>query len=373
MKRIFVNDTTLRDGLQGPLMKRINLKDRLELSKLLMELGVNEIEAGIPIAGKEEMEFIERLLDASNGKTRILTWNRGRLEDIDASISCGARAVDISFPVSDLMIERKLRKNRNWLRKNLVSCIDYAKSHDLYVSIGYEDATRADERFLMEFTELARNSGADRIRIADTVGCGEPFSFFSLVKKLKEVPIEIEVHTHNDLGLATANALAGVKAGAEHVSVTLLGVGERAGNAPLEEVAVALEVLYNLKTSIRLDRLTDVCNRFANLINLDVMPYKPIVGDLIFTQKSGIHIDGLLKSKNSYFPFPPEMLGRKPKFMLGYLSGKRSLDKIALKCGITLSESERKLVTERIKGIEKPLTIEEICSLIHKTLGRDND
>ncbi len=237
---IIIDDTTLRDGEQtaGVVFSR---REKITIARMLDAIGVREIECGIPAMGDEERAGIKALVDLGLN-ARLLTWNRALIPEIKASISCGVKAVDISLSVSDQMIAHKLRTDRAAVKEQLKVALGFAKEHDLYVSVGGEDAGRADLTFLVELMEITRSLGGDRFRFCDTLGMMDPFTMFDKISYLRRaVPeVEIEVHTHNDLGMATANAIAGIKAGARFVNTTINGLGERAGNAALEEVVMAL-------------------------------------------------------------------------------------------------------------------------------------
>src|SRR3990172_934059 len=234
----FICDTTLRDGEQAPGVA-FSTGEKVTIARMLDEAGVREIEAGTPAMGALECEAVARVARLGFS-ARVLAWNRAVISDIDASVSTGVDAVSISLPSSDIQISGKLGRSRGWVLTRLGEAVRYAKSKGLYVCAGAEDASRADWEFLLSFGKAAKASGADRLRFSDTVGTLDPFTAFEKVKALRRrVGLPVEVHTHNDFGLAAANALAGMRAGASFVSATVLGLGERAGNAPLEEVVMA--------------------------------------------------------------------------------------------------------------------------------------
>ncbi len=373
MKNVIISDTTLRDGLQAPGIY-LSFKQRLEIAKLLKQAGIREIEAGIPAAGKEEMKHLEKLIETLHDDTfRIITWNRGKKEDIRKSISCNAKAINISFPVSDIMIGKKLRKDKKWVMTQLASCLEFAKEKDLYVSIGCEDATRSDILFLINFIKLAKKLGADRVRIADTTGCMTPSKIKNLIKRIKDnIEIPIEIHTHNDFGLATANALAGVEAEVNFVSTSVNGIGERAGNASIEEIATSLEILYKIKTGINLKLLPTVSSTLSIFSGIKIPQNKPIIGENVFTSKSGIHIDGILKEQKNYISLKPELFGRNLKFYIGYYSGVKTVKKLVKKIGLNLTDKEIRKLHLLLFETGKSFTIDELKNLILKeNFGRD--
>ena len=237
---IRIIDCTLRDGEQAPGVV-FNYREKVTIAKLLDRLGVCQIEAGIPVMGEVEQVAIKAI--AGMGLTsRVSTWNRLLLADIRASLDCGVRDLHISAPVSDLHIRYKLGKSHQWVLDCLKRALRYAKDYGCRVTVGAEDAFRADESFLCEFALLAREMGAERLRYCDTVGIMTPFALSRVMDRLKEkLEIELEFHGHNDFGLATANSLTAVKAGVRYIDTTIGGLGERAGNACLEELALALK------------------------------------------------------------------------------------------------------------------------------------
>jgi len=239
---VLIDDTTLRDGEQTAGVVFSN-EEKIRIAQLLDEIGVHQIEVGIPAMGGDEKETIKKIVDLGL-RASILGWNRAVVGDIQHSIDCGVDAVAVSISASDIHIEHKLRKSRLWVLDSIKKSVDFAKGHNLYVSVNAEDASRASLEFLVEFAQVAKETGADRLRFCDTLGILDPFETFRVIKFLKdEVGIELEMHTHNDFGMATANALAGIKAGAKYVNTTVNGLGERAGNAALEEVVMALKYI----------------------------------------------------------------------------------------------------------------------------------
>jgi homocitrate synthase NifV len=244
-------DTTLRDGEQAAGIV-FTAMEKLAIATALDKAGITWIEAGTPIMGPEEAEAMRLILDARL-KAVVFAWNRACREDIEASIACGFEFLHISVPVSDLHIHRKLKKSREWVLNQLKSAVLLAQSHGCYVSVGAEDASRASSEQFLELAELSASLGAVRIRYADTVGLLDPFSTASIIGDLTaRCPLPIEMHAHNDFGLATANTLAALKNGAVFASVTAAGIGERSGNAALEEVAAALIEIYRIPSTIDL-------------------------------------------------------------------------------------------------------------------------
>jgi homocitrate synthase NifV len=222
-------DTTLRDGEQKCGIA-LSMEDKLRMATEIDSLGIYQIEAGIPAMGGEEKESIYKMMGL-NLNSKVSAWNRLRVEDIKHSIDCRVHMIHIAVPVSEIQINTKLRKDKNWIINNAISCIYYARSNGYEVSVGFEDSTRAEIPFLEKLLHFCQKEGAARIRLADTVGILSPMKTYELVKKIKSLsPLPIEIHSHDDFGLALANSLAAIKAGAEYVDCTLDGIGERAGN-----------------------------------------------------------------------------------------------------------------------------------------------
>ena len=237
-KKVFLVDTTLRDGEQTAGIVFAN-REKIHIARMLDDIGVDEIEAGIPVMGGDEKETITAISKLGLN-ARIMAWNRAVIRDIQESLRCGVGAVAISIATSDMHIKDKLRSTREEVLERMVKAVEYAKGEGVYVSANAEDASRSDEEFLLQFITEAKKAGADRVRYCDTVGVMTPLEIYDRIAKIrKSVDIDIEMHTHDDFGMATANAVAGVNAGATHVGVTVNGLGERAGNAALEEVVMA--------------------------------------------------------------------------------------------------------------------------------------
>lgn len=234
-KTFEIVDTTLRDGEQQAGLV-FSIREKIEIAKALDRAGVRYIEAGIPAMGAFERQTMRELIKLGLN-AQLIAWNRANRSDILASVACGFAWVNISLPVSDLQIQDKLAKDREWVLRTLAQTVQFAKAQGCRVTVGAEDASRADLHFFLEFAEVAAQSGAERIRFADTVGCLEPFTTYEKLKQVGEYcPLPIEFHGHNDFGLALANTLAAKEAGIPFASCTISGIGERAGNACLEDV-----------------------------------------------------------------------------------------------------------------------------------------
>ena len=242
-------DTTLRDGEQTAGVVFAN-SEKLMIAEMLSDLGINQLEVGIPTMGGDEKDAIKQIVK-KNLKSSIMAWNRAVIGDIEQSIDCGVDAVAISISVSDIHIQNKLKTSREWVLEQMVKATEFAKKNGLYVSVNGEDASRADEDFLIDFINTAKEAGADRFRFCDTVGVMDPFTIKNKIERIYNATnFDIEMHTHNDFGMATANAVGGILGGANYVGVTVNGLGERAGNAALEEVLMALTRVLKFDSKI---------------------------------------------------------------------------------------------------------------------------
>ncbi len=364
---IYINDTTLRDGEQAAGIV-FSLEEKVAIATFLDTIGVQEMEVGIPAMGRDEAQAIRTIANLGLN-AQLLGWNRAVLSDIQASIHCGLTRIHISIPVSDIQIQVKFQGQWAKMFKQLQGAISFARDHGLDVSVGGEDSSRADETFLLEAAQFAQENGAFRFRFCDTVGILDPFSTFEKVKKLTAaLAIPVEMHTHNDLGLATANALAGVRAGAASINTTVNGLGERAGNAALEEVVMALRQIYGLKTNIQTERLLELSRFVAKTVNCPVPPWKAIVGANTFAHESGIHAHGVLNNPSTYEPFDPKDVGWQRRFVVGKHSGRHLLRQILQNYGIQLDASSSQRLLNAVRDLstqlKRSLTIDELLTLV---------
>ncbi len=319
-KRVYIVDTTLRDGEQTARVVFAN-KEKVQIARMLDRLGVDQIEVGTPVMGGDEKEAIKAIVNLGLGAS-IMGWNRAVIKDIQASIDCGVDAMAISIASSDIHIRNKLKSTREEVLYKMAVATEFAKKNGLYVSVNAEDASRTDLDFLVEFIRTAKEAGADRFRYCDTIGLMDPVSVFNVIENiLDRVKIDIEMHTHNDFGMATANAVAGVAAGATYVGVTVNGLGERAGNAALEEVVMALKHVLGRKIYQHPAMLRQLCLYVARASGRELHPWKPVVGSNMFAHEAGIHADGAIKDPRSYEAFDPSEVGLKREIVIGKHSG----------------------------------------------------
>lgn len=352
MDRVFILDTTLRDGEQTPFVS-FTLREKISIAKKLDELGVDIIEAGIPAMGRTEMDAVSAVLNL-NTRAQILTWNRMSIGDIDKSIECGANNIHIAAPVSDLHIQKKLGKTREWVLENIQRTVEYAVSMGLGVSVGAEDASRADEAFLLKFYRAAIRAGALRVRYADTIGLQDPFGAYHAIKRLKKlIRADIDYHGHNDFGMATANAFMAYRAGAGVISCSVNGLGERAGNTPLEEFVMAIKHIAGKDVKLRTEKLQEVSRLVEECSGRKVSEGKSIVGNQVYFHESGIHVDGLLKDSKTYQAFPPEDAGAASRFVLGKFSGGSALEYFCAQKGLEAGPEKRAAFLKRLREAYK--------------------
>ena len=373
-KKIKIDDTTLRDGEQTAGVVFAN-DEKIHIARMLNKIGVHQIEAGIPAMGGDEKDAIKAIA-ALNLNCSILGWNRAVKSDIDDSIECGVDAVAISISSSDIHIEHKLRKSREWVLESVKTSVDYAKGFNLYVSVNAEDASRSDMEFLLQFARTAKEMGADRLRYCDTLGILDPFETFMRVKTIIDIiGIDVEMHTHNDFGMAIANAIAGIKAGATYVNTTINGLGERAGNASFEEFVMALKYLENVDLGIDTHLFREISEYVATASGRFIPAWKPIVGANLFLYESEIRATNVMKDSRTFELFGPEDVGLERKIILGKYSGVNTvlskLDLLGYKATLKEAEEIADIIRAKSIAMKRSLYDSEIAETYKSYKGGD--
>ncbi len=343
-------DTTLRDGEQTPGVSLVP-ENKLRIAQRLDELGVDFIEAGFAAVSEGEMESV-RLITKQGLRAQIYSAARGTKGDVDAVLKSGASGICMIIPTSDLHIEAKLHKTRDQILKTTEELVTYAKAHGLTVELLAEDATRSDFDYLVTVFQAAVNSGVDRVTPCDTVGILTPERSNEFFSKLKEkISVPLAVHCHNDFGMAVANSVAALGSGAEEVHATVNGLGERAGNAALEEIVITLRSLYKLDLDIKTQLLYGTSQLVSRLTGVHMQPNKAVVGENAFTHESGIHTQGILSNPLTYEPIAPELVGGTRRIAAGKHSGSNAVRADLANMGLKPSDEQFREIFKRIKEL----------------------
>ncbi|MEM2096229.1 MAG: 2-isopropylmalate synthase [Candidatus Caldarchaeum sp.] len=372
--RAVIFDTTLRDGEQtaGAALRP---EDKVRLAEALADLGVDVIEAGFPPVSSGESSAIKQITAAGLG-SKICVLSRCEKADIDAAAKVEPQWVHVFIATSDIHLQHKLKMSREQVLDKAVSSVEYAKSYGFTVHFSAEDATRTEIPYLLQVFQAVERAGADSIDIPDTVGTIIPTVMKRLVAAVKSsVRIPVAVHCHDDFGLAVANSLAGVEAGAEIVHATINGIGERAGNASLEEVAASLKFLYGVETNINFEKVYRVSRLVEKLMGISVPKNKAIVGDNAFAHESGIHVHGILGSPTTYEPVMPEVFGRRRRIVFGKHSGIHGLEAFLKEYGYSVDRGKVATILSRVKEIADrggKISEELVLSLADEAYGRES-
>ena len=370
--RIF--DTTLRDGEQTPGIS-LSPDQKLSIAKKLDTLGVDAIEAGFPVVSAGELKAAKMIVDEGLS-CEVAGLARTSRTDIDAAIDAGLNYVHTFIATSDIHLKHKLNMTRDQALEKAVDAVEYGKSHGLQVEFSAEDATRTDREFLKTVFGAVAKAGADRIDIPDTVGYSTPAYIAEITRDaIDATGLPISVHCHNDFGLAVANALSGIHAGASCAHVTINGIGERAGNASLEELSMALQCLpfeEKYETGIKSELIYETSRYVSKIVGISVQPNKAIVGDNAFGHESGIHTHGVLNNPLTYEPISPELVGRKRWLQVGKHAGLHGMNAMLADYGVRPSTEQSKQILDKVKLLGdqgKQITDIELLSIANQVLG----
>ena len=367
--RIF--DTTLRDGEQSPRTS-FDYNDKREIAEILDDMGTHVIESGFPVNSEPEFEAVADIAAATNtttcGLARVVDG------DIEAAIDAGVDMIHVFVSTSDVQLEDSMHASRSEAKQRAVESVERVREAGVEVMFSPMDATRTDEGYLVEVIEAVDEAGVDWINIPDTCGVATPTRFAKLVRTVREhTDARVDVHAHDDFGLASANAISGFEAGAHQAQVSVNGIGERAGNAAYEEVVMSAESLYNVDTGIDTTRITELSRMIEEKSDIPIPANKPIVGRNAFAHESGIHAAGVIENSDTFEPgvMTPEMVGARREFVMGKHTGTHSVRKRLVEAGYDPTESEVREVTKRVKeyGAEKRRVTDQVITRFAEEVG----
>ena len=371
MTYIRIFDTTLRDGEQTPGVS-LSIEEKLEIARQLDVLGVDAIEAGSPMSSEGEKAAVKEIAKVGLN-AEICALARTVREDIDAAIQCDVDAVHTFISASDVQIKHALNMTHEQVIQAAIDAVQYIKDHGFICEFSPMDATRANLDFLKRLCKAAEDAGADRINIPDTVGVMFPTAMKKLIAEIKDlVHVPISVHCHDDFGMAVANSLAAVEAGATQVHVTVNGIGERAGNASLEEVVMSLQALYKYETRINTRLLYSTSKLVSRLTGIPIPPNKAIVGENAFSHKSGVHTRGVVVEPQTFEPINPELVGQKRRLEAGKLAGKHGIKAQLEESGIYPDKEQLKTIVRRVKELGdkgKVVTDADLLAIARAVMG----
>jgi len=365
-------DTTLRDGEQAPGIS-LTPAEKARIARALDRAAIDVIEAGSACTGPGERETISRVTELNLDAT-VTSFARGVQNDIDLALECDVDGINLVVPASDQHIEDKIGTSHEDNVRSTVELVEYAKDHDLWVEVIGEDGSRADLDYLEELMGASLEAGADRVCYADTVGHATPDRTFEAVSRLAALG-PTSTHTHDDLGLAVTNVMASLSAGADLVHGTINGIGERAGNVALEEVAIALDHGYGIET-MDLEQVYDLAQLIASATGIPLAPNKAVVGENAFTHESGIHTDGTLKDESMYEPYPPEKVGRERRLALGKHAGRAGVRAALDEHDISVEADDLAEIVARVKELGergKRVTDADLLTIAEEVQGRERE
>lgn len=370
--RVHIYDSTLRDGEQMPGVA-FSLEDKVAIARALDEAGVPEVEAGFPTVSDTEFAAIKAITELGlDADVSVLC--RCCEPDLDVARRLDVDLVMTFLATSDIHVRDKLRTDRAGIVRKAEAAFDFCVAHGIPFSFSSEDTTRSDLGFVRDLNWMAAEHGAKRVGVTDTVGCATPEAISHIVTFLKEdLPCHMSVHVHNDMGLATANAVAGVMAGATHVTTTVNGIGERAGNVPLQEFVVVMEALYNVTTGVSMSRLTELSKLVARLSRVPLHPNQPVTGSNVFAHESGIHVAAVYANPFTYEPIAPEAVGNERRITLGKHSGHRSIRTALGDRGFEVDAAQLEAVLAEVKRVgqaQGSVGWDEFWAIVERVTGR---
>jgi isopropylmalate/homocitrate/citramalate synthase len=374
-KKVLLWDETLRDGEQTPGVY-FTPEEKLELARSFDEIGIPIADCGIPAVSADEKRAVKMIANEGLKNLSVLGACRTVQSDIDACLACDVDEISPFIAASPVHLKYKLKMTEDEVIDKSVESIEYGKAHGVKVTFVTEDTVRADLNFVERLYKAAIDAGADRLLLCDTVGVMTPRAFqwwLREVKKRLGTKVEYGVHIHNDFGMATANSLAALEEGVTVVNTCFNGLGERSGNAPFEEIVLALELLYGVKTGIQLDKIYEVAQRVEELSGVPIGITKPVVGYNAFTHESGIHTDGVIKNTLTYEPIQVEMLNRKRRFVFGKHTGTRAIEARLAEHGLAATKEQMLAIANEIKIKTEQKTKSEVRAFIHTYRAWDQE
>ncbi len=347
-QEVVIYDTTLRDGEQSPGVS-FTEEQKVDIAHALDEIHVHQIEAGFPAVSEQERRTVKRIAN-SGLDAKVLVLTRLLTKEVDMAVDCDVDMILLFFGSSDIHLKHKFRNCYDHIEECITNVVEYGKDHGLTVSFSTEDSTRTRPETLRMFNQSALEAGADRIGLTDTVGCAHPDAMVRMVKDLKTYCDKpISVHLHNDYGLAVANALESVCAGADAIATTVNGIGERAGNVPLEEFVTASKYLLHLDMGVDTTGFYKLSQKVADYSGIALQPHKPLVGKNVFSHESGIHVAAVLEHSTTYESIPPEVVGNHRRLILGKHTGKAIIEKRIKENGLELTPDQIDIILTEVK------------------------
>lgn len=367
---VCICDSTLTEGEQSTGVVFSNI-EKYRMAQLLNEAGVPQIEVGMPIIGPEEKVAVRHIANMGLGAS-VMSSNRANIADINASLECDVDAVSISLPASDILITKKFNKNRDWVLDKIYEATSYAAEHGLYISFVAEDASRADLGFLIDFAKVAKGAGADRFGYADSIGVEDPFTCGERIRMLRQIAgIDVEIIPRNDFGMATANAVAAIKAGARFARVTSMGIGPRAGCAPLEEVVMTSKHMLNMDTGIDTTKLRAIAESVSRASGIAISPGKPFIGSKCFAQE-----DGLVHDPTVSEPYDPAEVAMERSIIIGKHSVRNTITASLSDMGINIGRDDAEnllvLVRKASCQMHRSLSQSELFLLYEDMMSGNN-